>query len=97
MTSAAMSSRKSCATCGRCTFTTTSSPVRRRAACTWAIDAAASGFVEELEKIDSSGPPRSTSTTARTAANDSGATWSRNNLNSVTSSSGNRPSPPEMI
>ena len=42
--SAAMSSRKSCATRGRCTLTTTSSPVMRRAACTCAIEAAAIGI-----------------------------------------------------
>ena len=41
--SAAMSSRTSGATCGRCTLTTTSSPVMSRAACTCAIDAAAIG------------------------------------------------------
>ena len=37
---------------GRCTLTTTSSPVRSRAAWTWAIDAAASGVrVERLEHV----------------------------------------------
>ena len=50
--SAAMSSRKRCATCGRCTLTTTSSPVRSRAACTWAIEAAAMRrLVERLEQF----------------------------------------------
>ena len=40
------------ATSGRWTLTTTSSPVRRRAAWTWAIDAAASGVsVERLEDV----------------------------------------------
>ena len=49
---ARMSSRTRRATCGRCTFTTTSSPVRRRAACTCAIDAAAIGdAVEALEHV----------------------------------------------
>ena len=41
--------------------------------------------------------PRSSSTTRRTSANDSGGTWSRQALNSSTSSSGKSPSPPEMI
>ena len=44
---ASMSSRTSRATCGRCTLTTTSSPVRSRAACTCAIDAAAIGVAVE--------------------------------------------------
>ena len=50
-----MSARTSASTRGRCTFTTTSSPVRRRAACTWAIDAAASGSSSNEEKIVCSG------------------------------------------
>ncbi len=95
--SAAMSSRKSCATRGRCTFTTTSSPVCRRAACTWAIEAAAIGVSSNHSKSSASEPPRSISTTARTSAKASGGTWSRSSLNSVTSSSGKSPSPPEMI
>ena len=95
--SAAMSSRKRCATCGRCTFTTTSSPVRNRAAWTWAMEAAAMGVSSNHSKSSSSEPPRSISTTARTSAKVSGGTWSRSSLNSVTSSSGKRPSPPETI
>ena len=94
---AAMSSRNSWATRGRCTLTTTSSPVRRRAAWTWAIDAAAIGVSSNHSNSSSSEPPRSISTTARTSAKGSGGTWSRRSLNSETSSSGNRPSPPETI
>ena len=41
---ASRSLRTSSAMGGRCTLTTTSSPVRSRAACTWAIDAAAIGM-----------------------------------------------------
>ena len=48
---------------GRCTFTTTSSPVRSVAACTWAIDAAASGSRSNAANTSSSGAPRSASTT----------------------------------
>ncbi len=95
--SAAMSSRKSCATRGRCTLTTTSSPVMSRAACTCAIDAAAIGSSSKELNSSSSVPPRSTSTTARTSSNVSGGTRSRSCLNSVTISSGKSPSPPEMI
>ena len=94
---ARMSSRTSRATCGRCTFTTTSSPVRNRAACTWAIDAAAIGVRSKRSNTSSSERPRSSSTTRRTTSNGSGGTRSRSCLNSATSSSGNRPSPPEMI
>ncbi len=80
--SARRSSRTSAATRGRWTLTTTSSPVTRRAACTCAIDAAASGSGANSEKTASSGRPRSCSTTARTSANRSGGTWSRSCLNS---------------
>ena len=94
---ARMSSRTRRATCGRCTFTTTSSPVRRRAACTWAIDAAASGVRSNRSNTSSSERPSSSSTTRRTTSNGSGGTRSRSCLNSATSSGGNSPSPPEMI
>ena len=56
--SARRSARTSCATRGRWTLTTTSSPVRSRAACTWAIDAAAMGSSANSEKIVSSGRPK---------------------------------------
>ncbi len=95
--SAAMSSRNSWATRGRCTFTTTSSPVGSRAACTCAMEAAAIGVGSNQSKSSSSDPPRSTSITARTSSKGSGGTWSRSSLNSATSSSGKRPSPPETI
>ena len=65
------SARTSSCTCGRCTLTTTVSPVRRRAAWTWAIDAAASGRRSNHSKVASSVAPRSASTTWRTVANDS--------------------------
>ena len=96
-TSPRMSSRTSRATCGRCTLTTTSSPVRSRAACTCAIDAAAIGVRSKRSNTSSSERPSSSSTTRRTSSNGSGGTRSRSSLNSATSSSGNRPSPPEMI
>ena len=56
--------RTSAATRGRCTFTTTSSPVTRRAAWTCAIDAAASGSSANSANTSSSGRPSSRSTTA---------------------------------
>ena len=89
--------RTNFATDGRCTFTTTSSPVRSVAAWTWAIDAAASGVGEKNEKTSSRRQPRSDSTTWRTTENGSAGTWSRHFLNSPTNSAGNRPSPLEMI
>ena len=94
---AAMSARTSAATRGRCTFTTTSSPVWRRAACTCAIEAAASGSSENSANRSDRGAPRSDSTTARTSVKRSGGTWSRSRRNSATSSSGKSPSPPETI
>ena len=45
-------------------MTTTSSPRRRRARCTWAIEAAAIGALSNSAKISSSGRPRSASTIA---------------------------------
>ena len=51
----------------------------------------------EAAKISSSGAPSSSSTTARTTANGSAGTWSRQRLNSLTSSGGNMPSPEERI
>ena len=84
-------------TWGRWTLTTTSSPVRSTAAWTWAIDAAATGWRSKRAKTVSSGRPRSSSTTRRTVSHVSGGTWSRHFLNSVTSGSGNTPSPEEMI
>ena len=94
----ARSWRTSRATDGRCTFTTTASPVTSVAACTWAIDAAANGVAierrEHGRRAGGRGPPRPP---RRTTANGSGGTWSRHFLNSVTSSSGNMPSPAEMI
>ena len=98
--SQAMTLRSACtrvATDGRCTLTTTSSPVRSVAACTWAMEAAASGVRSKWAKTDSSGAPSSDSTTWRTAHHGSAGTWSRHFLNSATSSSGKRPSPLEMI
>ena len=83
-------------TSGRCTLTTTSSPVCSCAACTWAIDAAAIGRVSNDVNTASSGRPSSDSTVRRTTSNGSAGTWSRQRLNSSTSSGGNRPSPEEM-
>ena len=84
-------------TCGRWTLTTTCSPVRKRAAWTWAIDAAASGVRSNHSNVAPIGPPSSSSTTFSTTAHGSGFTWSRQSLNSSTSSAGKRPSPEEMI
>ena len=89
--------RTSVATWGRCTFTTTGSPVWSVAAWTWAIDAAASGVRSNQANVASRVAPRSASTTSRTTANVSALTWSRQSLNSSTSSAGNSPSPEEMI
>ena len=85
------------ATSGRCTLTTTSSPLMRRATCTWAIEAAASGASSNETKTSSRRRPRSSSTVRRTSSNDSAGTWSRQRLNSPTSSGGKMPSPDEMI
>ena len=60
--SARRSSRTRRATVGRCTLTTTDSPVRSTAACTCAIDAAASGCSSNSAKTSASGRPRSSST-----------------------------------
>ena len=79
------------AICGRCTLTTTSSPVRSRAACTCAIDAAAIGVRSNDANTSSSERPSSSSTTRRTSSNGSAGTRSRSSLNSATSSSGKRP------
>ena len=87
----------SSATVVRCTFTTTRSPVWRVAAWTWAIDAAARGRRSNEAKTSSRVRPSSLSTVARTSLNGSAGTWSRHFLNSSTSSSGNSPSPEEMI
>ena len=85
-------------TSGRCTLTTTSSPVRSRAAWTWAIEAAAIGVSsnerEHRRPAAVRGRPRRC---RRTTSNGSAGTWSRQRLNSSTSSGGNRPSPDEMI
>ncbi len=94
---AATSWRTSVATCGRCTLTTTSSPLRSVAACTCAIDADASGVASKRAKIVSSGAPQLRSTTCCTCAKDSGGTRSRQLLNSATSSSGKMPCPDDTI
>jgi hypothetical protein len=91
------SSRTRRATVGRWTFTTTGSPVRRVAAWTWAIDAAASGVRSTQRNTASMGRPRSASITSRTTRNGSARTWSRQRLNSPTSSGGKMPSPELMI
>ena len=46
-------------TVGRCTLTTTAVPSRRVAACTWAMEAAASGVCSTEAKAEVSGPPSS--------------------------------------
>ena len=53
-------SRGSPATSGRCTLTTTSSPLCSRATCTWAMDAAASGVCVEGQHLleATADPPR---------------------------------------
>ena len=94
---AATSSRTSGATRLRCTFTTTRSPDRRVAECTWAMEAAATGVRSIDVNTSASGRPRSSSIVRRTTANGSGGTRSRRSRNSFTSSSGKIPSPDEMI
>ena len=82
---------------GRCTLTTTSSPVRSVAACTCAIDAAASGSssnAANTRRAGGRGPPRRPRAPRRTARPAPGRAGS---LNSATSSSGKSPSPPETI
>ena len=66
---AAISRSTRWSTWGRWTFTTTSSPLRSRAACTWAIEAAAIGAVSKCSNTSPSGRPRSDSTTLRTTSN----------------------------
>jgi hypothetical protein len=58
-----MSARIDSATPGYCTFTTTSRPSCVRAACTWPIDAAASGSGSNDANARSGGSPRSSVTT----------------------------------
>ena len=81
----------------RCTLTTTRSPVRRVAACTWAMDAEAMGTRSKETNTSASGRPRSSSMVRRTVEKGSGGTRSRSSRNSSTSSSGKMPSPDEMI
>ena len=92
-----MSSLTSDATVRRWTFTTTRSPERSVAACTWAMEAEAMGVGSNETKTSLSGRPRSSSIVRRTVANGSGGTRSRSRWNSSTSSSGKIPSPDEMI
>ena len=63
---------------GRSTFTTTSSPECRRAACTWAMDAAASASRSKLANTVSAGEPKLRSTSARACSAGKGGTssWS---------------------
>ena len=89
--------RTSAETVGLCTLTTTSSPVSSVAACTCAIDAAARGVVSNLLNTSLMRAPRSSSITRFASSKGIGGTWSRQSLNSLTSSVGNKPSPLEMI
>ena len=82
---------------GRCTFTTTVVPSRSVAACTCAMEAAASGVCSTEANTVSSGRPSSSVSTRSTRGHGSGGTWSRHHLNSATSSGGKIPSPEEMI
>ena len=82
---------------GRWTLTTTVSPVIRIAAWTWAIEAAASGTVENALNTWSRGSPKSSSTIAFTLSKDSAGTWSRSSLNSATRGSGKIPWPDDRI
>ena len=76
---------------------TTGVPSSRVAAWTWAIDAAASGLWSILENTEPTGRASSSSITRWTTGQGSGRTWSRQRLNSSTSSDGKIPSPDEMI
>ena len=75
---------------GRCTFTTTRSPVSRRAACTCAIVPAASGSGSISAKTSSHGTRSSSSMTATTSASGSGWTRSWRDASSSTTSGGRR-------
>ena len=98
--SQAMTARSWCTradTDGRWTLTTTGVPSRRVAACTWAMEAAASGVCSTEAKAEERGPPSSSVSTCSTTGHGSGVTWSRHHLNSATSSGGKTPSPDAMI
>ena len=57
---------------GRCTLTTTGVPSRSVAACTWAMEAAASGVCSTEAKTVESGPPSSSVRTRSTTGHGSG-------------------------
>ena len=61
---------------GRCTLTTTRSPLSSVALCTWPIVPAASGSGSIEAKTSSQGTPSSSSITCTTSASVSGATSS---------------------
>ena len=89
-----MSLRTRPATVGRCTFTTTSSPVRSGGGVDLGDRRRGQGRgLEAARTPRSRGRPRSASTTSRTASKVSGGTWSRRSRNSPTSSGGKTPSP----
>ena len=93
--SAKTSSRaRSCSICsrasGRCTFTTTGSPVASVARCTWAIVPAASGEGSMWSSTSSHGTPISCSITCTTCSSVSGGTSSCSVASSSMYSGGSR-------
>jgi hypothetical protein len=75
---------------GRCTFTTTRSPLSSRAPCTCAIVPAAIGSGSISAKTSSQGTPSSSSITATTSASASGVTRSWSDDSSSMTSGGRR-------
>jgi hypothetical protein len=78
------------ATPGRSTLTTTSWPLRNRAACTWAIDADASGRSSKAAKTSVTGWPYAASISARACGPGKGGTLSCSLASSSAMSSGSR-------
>ncbi len=75
---------------GRSTLTTTSRPSWSVAACTWAIEAAASGVASKLAKISPTGRPSEVSMRATASAPSNGGTRSWSFASSSAMSAGSR-------
>ena len=87
----------SSAAVGRCTLTTTRSPLSSTARCTWPIVPAASGSGSIVAKTSSQGTPSSSSITITTAFSSSGVTRSCSAASSATASGGIRSGRVERI
>ncbi|EXF43349.1 hypothetical protein BAY1663_04219 [Pseudomonas sp. BAY1663] len=75
---------------GRTTLTTTSSPLRSRAACTWATEAEASGLLSKRANSSSTGAPSCCSISAVARAESNGGTRSWSIASSSAMSGGSR-------